>query len=95
MTKIVWVFGNSATGKNTFINTIATGKADNIKNSLGWTKHRIIKIQESLDYIGQDEDDPITDRRAEIIAVVDKDYLKARYSCLFNPAWTFEDFNVD
>lgn len=71
MKNIVWVFGNSGSGKETFINSTIIGENFLVKN-LGWENHLIKKIEESIKYIGQYEDDPITKKRSEILPAVEK-----------------------
>ncbi len=65
--KVVWVFGCSAAGKSTFIKRMVTKDDVNLLTELGWINHHILAIQESIDYIKQSENDPIGDRRVEII----------------------------
>ncbi len=65
--KIVWVFGCSASGKETFIKSMVFKKDFEIIKQLGWSAFKMIKIDESINYIKQSEDDVIGFKRVEII----------------------------
>ncbi len=65
--KVVWVFGCSASGKETFIKEVVSKKDIKIIEDLGWKDKNIISINESINYIKQYEEDPIGDKRIEII----------------------------
>lgn len=67
MNNIVWVFGNSASGKETFINALIEGKAEKVITDLNLSGNKIVKINSSIKYIGQYENDPITKNRVLII----------------------------
>lgn len=67
MTTFIWVYGSSAVGKKTFINRLVYDAPYNIINHLAWENKKIILIPESLKYIGQFENDPITLKRSVII----------------------------
>lgn len=66
MNKIYLVFGCSATGKETFILN-AKKNNNEIIDIMNWNVDKIEIIQESIDYIKQYSDDPIGDKRVEII----------------------------
>ncbi len=65
--KVVWVFGCSASGKETFIESLISKKIPQIIAELGWEEKQIIKINESINYIQQYENDPIGNKRIEIL----------------------------
>lgn len=65
MKEIVWVFGTSASGKNTFINTVQNYLE--VISKLGWTDKKIAVCKASIDYIGQTLHDPIVNRREGIL----------------------------
>lgn len=65
MNKIVWVFGCSASGKETFIKEALKG--NKIIDDLGWDDYKVIPINESMEFIKQSEDDLIELRRPELI----------------------------
>lgn len=67
MTDIFWVYGSSAAGKETFIRRLLSKPPQNLIDYLGWKSKKIICIEESLKYIGQFENDPITKKRSRII----------------------------
>lgn len=63
MKEIVWVFGNSAAGKETFIRNFANRKAIVAIEILGWTNLSVTFSAASIKFIGQSNDDPITKQR--------------------------------
>lgn len=65
--KVIWVFGPSASGKETFIKEVISNKELNIIKELKWTGKQILKIDESINYIKQYDNDQIGDKRVEII----------------------------
>lgn len=66
---IVWVFGSSAAGKETFIRNFSNNPSQDLINFLGWDG-KIIPIEESLEYIRQFENDPVAEKRKQIIEKV-------------------------
>ena len=66
MNKVIWVFWPSAAGKETFIRVI-TSQDIEIKKVLGECYDHLIAIEESIKYIKQTENDPIGEKRIEII----------------------------
>jgi len=69
---IIWVYGSSASGKETFIRKIINGYQLEILDYVKWGNNHIIPIWESMKYIGQDSDDPIINKRKKIIQAVKK-----------------------
>lgn len=67
---IIWVFGASAAGKETFIRKIVDEKPEKIINELGWKDKEIIACNESLEWIGQYNGDPKIEKRKEIPSIV-------------------------
>lgn len=67
MAEIVWIYGSSASGKETFIRKLLKNPPAKIINELEWNEKKIISIEESIKYIGQFENDPIVKKRKEII----------------------------
>jgi len=67
MTNIVWVFGSSAAGKETFIRKMLTNPSQKLIDCLGWNNKNIVCVEESLQYIGQFENDPIVEKRKQIV----------------------------
>lgn len=55
--KIIWVFGPSAVGKETFIKHIQDNKPVELLARLGWTDKNIITCIESLDWVAQEDND--------------------------------------
>lgn len=70
MKELVWVFGNSAAGKETFIRNIANGKATGATEKLGWTNINVAISEASIKFIGQFNNDPITKHRDKILTEV-------------------------
>jgi predicted kinase len=67
MNNIVWVFGSSAAGKETFIRKLLSNPSLNLINRLGWENKKIVCVEESLKYIARFENDPIAQKRLQII----------------------------
>jgi hypothetical protein len=55
--KIIWVFGPSAAGKETFIKYIKNNKPAELLARLGWVNKNIIVCDESLDWVVQETND--------------------------------------
>ena len=66
--QITWIYGSSAAGKETFITNITDGKLSELTDRLGWTDKTVIAVKESIEYIGQFENDPITKKREAILS---------------------------
>ena len=66
MKEVVWVFGVSASGKETFIRNI--GRYTDVQEQLKWINKSVVACEASLKYIGQREDDPVVSRREEILS---------------------------
>lgn len=65
--KIIWVFGCSAAGKETFIRAIENNQVD--ITEFGFEKKDVFVVEESIEYIKQYDDDPIGDKREEIVDI--------------------------
>ncbi len=70
MKTIAWIYGSSAAGKETFIRALLSNPPKNVIQQLDWQAKDFVCIEESLAYIGQFENDPITLKRGEIIDAV-------------------------
>ena len=55
--KIIWVFGPSAAGKETFIKYIKNSKERELLARLGWANKNIVVCDESIDWIVQEDND--------------------------------------
>lgn len=88
--EIVWIFGPSASGKNTFIDAATHDPA--IKNHLGWAHKRVIASQASLKFIGQHHNDPIRKKRSRIPDEV-ATLLQNHDVVLIK--WQYEDFAAE
>lgn len=73
--EIVWIYGPSGAGKETFIKYITNNPSEDIISRLGWQDKKIGYIKESIDYIGQYFGDPIVDKRKIIVDKV-KDVIE-------------------
>ncbi|MBI4085313.1 MAG: hypothetical protein HY432_02285 [Candidatus Liptonbacteria bacterium] len=71
-TEIVWVYGNSSAGKETFIKTISEKKPADVLRGLGWTGKEIIPCMESINWVVQAEGDGNEERRGDLPAVIVK-----------------------
>lgn len=67
---IVWVYGSSGAGKETFIKRINSKAVPKVIEKLNWKDKKIKVIWESLKYIAQSDNDKITNKRKEIIKKV-------------------------
>lgn len=67
--EIYWVFGSSASGKETFVLNASNNNSEIIE-LMKWNNKKIIPIMESINYIKQYNDDPIGDKRVEIVKSV-------------------------
>ncbi len=63
--EIVWVFGQSAAGKASFIE--AATKQPALKRTLGWSDKTVAPCEASLSYVAQSFDDPIREKRLQIL----------------------------
>lgn len=70
--KIIWVFGPSAVGKETFIKYIYKNKPVELLNRLGWNNKNIIICNESLNWVVQAEDDGNESFRKNLNLVIEK-----------------------
>jgi hypothetical protein len=68
--QIVWVFGDSAAGKETFVRAMISGDPPSIRDGLGWSTSSVVASDASLRWIGQIDDDPITKKRDGIFGEV-------------------------
>jgi hypothetical protein len=55
--KIIWVFGPSAVGKETFIKYVYNDKPSELIDRLGWGDRKVIICEESLAWVVQEEND--------------------------------------
>gem|GEM_PF-4905097 len=70
MKEVNWIFGNSATGKETFIRHATDENEEELLRTLGWVGKKIVACAASTRNIGQYEDDPITELREDILTEV-------------------------
>jgi hypothetical protein len=59
MAEIVWVYGASAAGKETFIHAVLAKEAVDLRQEFGWRDKAITACQESLQWIAHYPDDQI------------------------------------
>jgi hypothetical protein len=67
---IVWIYGASAAGKETFIRKIVSDKSQKIISELGWSNKTIVACEESIEWVAQFEGDPKKGKRKQIPYVV-------------------------
>ena len=72
MKEVVWIFGNSAAGKETFIRHITDGDDPALLTKLGWANKQLAPCHASINYIGQFDEDPVIQKRAMILDEVPK-----------------------
>lgn len=66
--KIIWVFGPSAVGKETFIKN---NKRLELLARLGWTNKNIIICNESIDWVAQEDNDENELRRQNLDKIIE------------------------
>jgi len=98
MKELVWVFGNSAAGKETFIRNIANGKATGATEKLGWTNINVAISEASIKFIGQFNNDPITKHRDKILTEVPEllkhsDVVLIKYQSVDSESGRLEELN--
>lgn len=69
-TKIVWIYGSSGSGKETFIRHTIKYKPLELLQRLGWNRMKLTFVPESIEYIAQYQNDPVGDKREKIINTV-------------------------
>jgi hypothetical protein len=69
--KIIWIFGPSAAGKETFINYI-NDKPFELLERLGWRGVNLVICDESLNWVVQSEDDNNEEKRKGLYEVIKK-----------------------
>ena len=70
--KIIWIFGPSAVGKETFIKHIQDSKPVELLSRLGWADKNIVVCTESLDWIVQEDDDGNNLRRQDLDKTIEE-----------------------
>ncbi|MFC1686219.1 hypothetical protein ACFLZZ_04350 [Nanoarchaeota archaeon] len=65
--KIIWVYGGSAAGKETFIRNMEKNPPKYITNLLRWKDKKIIVSWKSINYIANERKDPKGSKREEIL----------------------------
>jgi hypothetical protein len=66
-TEIVWVYGSSGSGKETFIRHIIDNKPTELLKRLGWLGKKLQLCSESVNHIAQFYQDPVGDKRGELL----------------------------
>ncbi len=92
MKEVVWVYGPSASGKETFIRKMIDHPPEILLKQFGWTNKKIGVSQASLDHIGQFSNDPIVQNR-EVITKETTQLLKNLDIILIKGQ--FEDFETN
>lgn len=69
--EIVWVYGASAAGKETFIRAVLAGQQPRIVKALGWQGKRLGACQESLEWVMQHpHDTAVEQKRHQLSGVI-------------------------
>ena len=67
MNRLIWFFGCSASGKETLIKHIYSGKDEKLNSNLGIDLRKTIILDKSIQYISKHRTDNITEKRFEIV----------------------------
>jgi hypothetical protein len=70
MKEVVWVFGASAAGKETFITSLLSPEINHLSRWFGWQSKKVIVCQESIEWVGLYKDDPKIAKRDKIVEKV-------------------------
>lgn len=87
--QVLWVMGSSAAGKETFVRRVVQDEA--LAKQLGMTGGRIA-CRASLDYIAQSPEDPIVEKREEILSQVPRILEEAGVALV---KWQFVDTTAE
>ena len=69
--EIVWVFGSSGAGKETLIRGLSRAQQPlALAQQVGWQGQTIVVCEESLRLIAQSENDPMLDKRANLVSFI-------------------------
>lgn len=82
MKEVVWIFGTSASGKETLINKLVNYKPAELIGRLVWKNKKIVACKESLDLIGGELDDlreQILEEVPKLLAKSDVVLIKWQY----------------
>ena len=70
MNRVIWVFGNAAVGKETFIRNLASRKARGTLFDLGLSNADFQIIEESTSWIAYEQDHPFREKRKTLPKVI-------------------------
>jgi len=70
MNEIVWVCGNAAVGKETFIRHLTESKDEDLLTSLGWQNTNFNIIEESINWVAYDPKHIFLKKREEILEIL-------------------------
>ncbi|HUD06836.1 MAG TPA: hypothetical protein VMR34_03020 [Candidatus Saccharimonadales bacterium] len=82
MKEVIWVFGASASGKETFIKHVTEDGPRKLLKRLGWENKLLACCSESLEYIGGEPSasrERIMDRVPELLQSADVVFIKWQY----------------
>lgn len=68
--QIVWIYGSSATGKETFIRKVIKEKPQELLSTLHWTEGKIVPCMESIEWVAQSDDDPLKYKRETLLKII-------------------------
>jgi predicted kinase len=74
MKEIVWVYGPSAAGKETFVRKASQPESEDLRQKLGWGGQLVVPCGESIEWVGRRriKDDPDVLKREQLVSVVQR-----------------------
>ena len=81
--KVVWVYGSSAAGKETFLRFMQAGDSEMLLNELGLQSHLVAICEESIDWVAQYDEDPKGFQRKLLPSVVSQQVCENSNSVIF------------
>jgi len=70
--QVIWIFGPSAVGKETFINYIKNNQPEELLARLGWVNKNIVVCDESINWVVQGDNDENELFRKKLNKVIEK-----------------------
>lgn len=70
--EIVWVYGSSAAGKETFIRHMIKNPSATLIKELGWKGKKLVPLWESIRHVAQKDKDPVLKIRKKMLGKLPK-----------------------
>jgi len=70
--KIVWIFGSSASGKETLIQKLVNSADSKLLKNFGFVGYKVTDLRESRKWIMQFSDDPVAENRKQFPSLIKK-----------------------